>query len=68
MRASVGLLSATFLDGGSDPRAQGQAQPVDDPVENLVGILRTQYLGSVTQRPTIVAGAKITGLLLRKIP
>ena len=43
-----------------------RAGPVDDSVENLVGNLRTQYLGSVTGGETFAADAKITGLLLQK--
>jgi len=39
---------------------------VDESVENPVGILRTQYLGSPTGDETFAAEAKITGLLLRK--
>jgi hypothetical protein len=56
-------------DGVGDPELKGgggRRRPVDESVENLVGILRTQYLGSATGDGTFAANAKITGLLLRK--
>jgi hypothetical protein len=39
---------------------------VDEPVENLVGNLRTQYLASAVEGATLGPDAKITGLLLQK--
>jgi hypothetical protein len=45
---------------------QLQAEPVDESVYNPVGIVGTQYLGSVVGKRQFDAAAKITGLLLRK--
>ena len=63
---SVGLPSGYLISGGGDWRTQGEPGPVDESVENLVGNLRTQYLGSPAADETFAAEAKITGLLLQK--